>query len=98
MAKEKKGKALSSKEIDAIAEKILSEDIKFAEGLTGVMRTFIEKKKAIRNYGELKTVQEVRNVLLGKQTLGALLGEVDSIEVTFVAAKNKKSAGKQSKR
>lgn len=98
MAKSKKGKALSSKEIDAIAEKILSEDIEFAEGLTEVMRAFIEKKRAIRNYGELRTVQEVRNVLLGKQTLGDLLGEVDSIEVTFVSTKKNKPKRKQSKR
>ena len=96
MAKAKTGKALSSKEIDAIAEQILSEDVRFAEGLTEVMRTFIEKKKDIRNYGELRTVQEVRSVLLGKQTLSDLLGEVDSIEVSFVTTKKKKP--KQSKR
>lgn len=85
MAK-KKGVALTKTAIDTLCEEILSEDIAFAQGLTEVMRTFIDKKARIRNYGELRTVQEVRKALLGKQDLEDLLGDVHSIEVKFVKA------------
>ena len=84
MAKKQHGKALTQLEVDATCERILSGDIEFAESLTEVMKTFIDKKKGIRTYGELRIVQEARKALMGKQDLGDILGEVKSIEVKFV--------------
>lgn len=58
-------KALTPGEIDRLCEELRQKDFVYAQKLDARIGEFLSRKKCIRDYGELKLVNDLKRVLLG---------------------------------
>lgn len=78
--------ALTDDDVEALCTRLRGNDLRYAEDLDARQRDFLEAESGIKTWGEFKTVEELKRVMIGLHTKKTELS--GTLEVRIVSYKD----------